>query len=209
MPTALESSRTRGAAEGFRHDGSSTDRGGAAYALRHGAGLERVGRRPRQSVWEADWLPGATRIVPASWSHPDRDDWVDAIDRCVRAGEGDVVLVAHSLGCFAVAQWLESGGDRRVRGAFLVAPPDERAESFPAELLSSFMEPVVVGVPALLVASENDPYCALEAAGRIAGEWQVPLVSAGAQGHINSASKLEDWPVGQRLLTSFVAGLVR
>ncbi|GAB3936206.1 alpha/beta hydrolase [Kribbella albertanoniae] len=164
-----------------------------------------------QSVWEADWLPGATRIVPASWSHPDRDDWVEAIDRRVRESECDVVLVAHSLGCFAVAQWLasESGGDGRVRGAFLVAPPDQRAESFPAELLSSFMEPVAVGVPALLVASENDPYCEIDAAGRIAGEWQIPLVSAGAQGHINSDSKLEDWPLGQRLLTSFVAGLVR
>ncbi len=168
-----------------------------------------------QSIWEADWLPGATRIVPASWTHPDRDDWVDAIGRSVRASSSDeVVFVAHSLGCYAVAHWLASAasGDRApVRGAFLVAPPDQRAETYPAELLSTFLdsEPAPASVPAVLVTSENDPYCSLDAATRKAGDWQIPLVTVGELGHINSESKLEDWVLGQRLLTSFVAGLDR
>jgi predicted alpha/beta hydrolase family esterase len=168
-----------------------------------------------QSVWETDWLPGATRIAPASWTHPERDDWVDAIGRSVRASDGDeVVLVAHSLGCYAVAHWLASAphDDRAsVRGAFLVAPPDQEAESYPAELLSTFLDsnPVAVSVPGVLVASDDDPYCTLDAAARKADDWQLPLVSTGPLGHINSDSNLADWPLGQRLLTTFTAGLGR
>jgi predicted alpha/beta hydrolase family esterase len=165
-----------------------------------------------QSVWETDWLPGATRIAPASWTHPERDDWVDAIERSVRASADEVVFVAHSLGCYAVRHWLASTsiGDR-VRGAFLVAPPDQEAETYPAELLSTFLdsEPVAVSFPGVLVASDDDPYCTLGAAARKADDWQLPLVSAGPLGHINSDSNLADWPLGQRLLTTFTAGLGR
>jgi predicted alpha/beta hydrolase family esterase len=125
-----------------------------------------------------------------------------------------VVFVAHSLGCYAVAHWLAAAAssDRApVRGAFLVAPPDQRAETYPAELLSTFLdsEPVAASVPAVLVASDNDPYCSIDAAARIADDWQIPLVTTGELGHINSESKLADWVLGQRLLTSFVAGLGR
>ena len=162
-----------------------------------------------QSVWESDWLQ-ATRIEPASWSHPDRDDWTAALDRAVQKADDDVVFIAHSLGCFAVAHWLTRTPDAsRVRGVFLVAPPDQRAETFPAETLASFIEPnpVKIGLPAVLVASEDDPYCSVDGATRMAGEWQVPLITIGRQGHINSDSDLGLWPVGQGLLTAFKAGL--
>lgn len=159
-----------------------------------------------QSIWATDWLPQATRIEPASWTHPERDDWIRAIDRSVGASDGEVMFVAHSLGCYAAAYWLAAAADRsRVRGAFLVAPPDQHAETFP-DLLATFVEPQqsTLTVPGLLVASENDPYCTVDAAGRIAEGWGIPLVTVGEQGHINSESKLGDWPVGRGLLTGFV-----
>jgi hypothetical protein len=37
-----------------------------------------------QSSWEAEWGPAATRIAVASWTSPDLDDWVGAIERAVR-----------------------------------------------------------------------------------------------------------------------------
>ena len=61
-----------------------------------------------QSVWESGWLPDAIRIEPASWDHPDRDDWTAAIERAVQKADDEVVLITHSLGCFAVAHWLTS-----------------------------------------------------------------------------------------------------
>jgi len=162
-----------------------------------------------QSVWESDWLPNSTRIEPASWSHPDRDDWTAAIDRAVQKADDEVVLIAHSLGCFATAHWLTGTPYTRVRGVFLVAPPDQHAETFPADLLATFIEPnpTPIDLPALLIASEDDPYCTVEAAARMAAEWQISLITTGRQGHLNSDSNLGTWPQGQNLLTAFEAGL--
>ncbi|WP_206685826.1 alpha/beta hydrolase [Kribbella qitaiheensis] len=69
-----------------------------------------------QSRWEADWLPGATRVQRSSWTEPSLPDWTRAIETAVDQAGPDVVLVAHSLGCLAVADWLTS----RVRSA---SPP--------------------------------------------------------------------------------------
>jgi predicted alpha/beta hydrolase family esterase len=162
-----------------------------------------------QSVWESGWLAGATRIAPASWTHPDRDDWTAAIERSVKDADDDVLIVAHSLGCFAVAHWLTGTPNARVRGVFLVAPPDQRAETFPADLLATFVDPapVPIGLPAVLIASTDDPYCSVEAAARMTAEWQIPLITTGRDGHLNSDSDLGDWPDGQNLLTAFRAGL--
>ena len=41
----------------------------------------------------------------------------------------------------------------------------------------------------------------------MAGEWQVPLITTGRHGHLNSDSALGTWPLGQNLLTAFKAGL--
>ncbi|MEV0802780.1 alpha/beta hydrolase [Kribbella sp. NPDC050281] len=163
-----------------------------------------------QSAWESAWLANSTRIAPASWTHPDRDDWTAAIDHAVRQhADDDVVLVTHSLGCYAAAHWLTTSAAPHVRGVFMVAPPDQRAPSFPITLLPTFagLEPSPLRLPAVLVASDDDPYCTVEAAARLAVNWTVPLVTTGRQGHINSDSDLGLWPLGQRLLTTFVAGL--
>ncbi|WP_206685827.1 alpha/beta hydrolase [Kribbella qitaiheensis] len=68
-------------------------------------------------------------------------------------------------------------------------------------------EPSPLGVSAVLIASDNDPYCKVQAAGKLAAGWAVPLVTTGLQGHINSDSNLDLWPLGQDLFKCFVAGL--
>jgi predicted alpha/beta hydrolase family esterase len=172
-------------------------------------GLDGSDHNHWQSTWEAGWLPNASRITPASWTNPDRDDWSKAIDDAIGTADEPVVLIAHSLGCHAVAHWLSSVGSPAVRGAFLVAPPDELAPTFPVDLLPSFtnLDPTPLPVPGVLIASDNDPYCTVDAAGRLGAAWDVPLISTGSHGHLNSDSNLGLWPDGQRLLTSFLAGL--
>ena len=66
-----------------------------------------------QSAWESNWLPNATRITPASWTQPDRDDWINAIDQAV---DDDVVLITHSLGCLAATHWLTTPSPVGARG---------------------------------------------------------------------------------------------
>lgn len=154
-----------------------------------------------QSIWQSEWGPIATRITPASWSAPEVDDWVEAVDGAVaRTGTDDVVLVAHSLGCLAAAAWLGQA-PRAVRAAFLVAPPDPRTIAFPAAAASFVdlgLEPL--GVPGLVVASLDDPYCRPAAAEAMARGWNLPFVRVGAFRHLNSASGVGGWQQGRVLL---------
>ena len=106
-----------------------------------------------QSRWEVG-LRDARRIAPASWDDPDLDDWVAAIDRTVDHADPVPVLVAHSLGCLAVAHWALRTHDasERVAGAFLVAPPDPARPEFP-EAARDFTVPTEsLPIPALVLA---------------------------------------------------------
>ena len=159
-----------------------------------------------QSRWEAE-LTDVTRIAPSSWDEPELEDWMAALDKAAGAQHGDTVLVAHSLGCLAAAEWLLRNPDG-ARGVLLVTPPDPAAASFPAPA-GSFRSPRLepMPVPGLLVASASDPYCALPAAQALATAWNIPEVCAGEVAHINEESGVGDWPQGRNLFTAFTAGL--
>ncbi|MFD8295236.1 RBBP9/YdeN family alpha/beta hydrolase [Streptomyces bauhiniae] len=103
------------------------------------------------------------RISPASWSAPDRDDWVGAVQEAYdEASRRDsrVVLVAHSLGCWAASVWLNDNSSSPTGGAFLVAPPDPRGRAFPRRAAATFVEVSAqpLPCPALVVGSADDPY---------------------------------------------------
>ncbi len=185
-------------------------------------GIDNSGAEHWQSRWQRAWGGGADRIRPASWTRPEIDDWLAALDRAVgtdpatvadatvSAGPVDIVLVAHSLGCLAVARWLrEAGrtGAERVRGAFLVAPPDTDGPEFPAAACGFAVADGPIPVPAVMVTSDDDRYCTPAAADRLAAGWAVPRIGVGRLGHLNSASGLGDWPAGRDLFTAFLAGL--
>ncbi|MDK1326805.1 alpha/beta hydrolase [Arthrobacter sp. zg-Y1143] len=159
-----------------------------------------------QSRWEAD-LPDVTRIAPSSWDEPELEDWMSALDKAAGAQHGNTVLVAHSLGCLAAAEWLLRN-PVGARGVFLVSPPDPVAASFP-QPAGTFRNPRLqeLPVPGLLIASESDPYCALPAAEVIAAAWKLPFINAGELAHINEKSGVGYWEQGRDLLTAFTAGL--
>ncbi|MEV7099279.1 alpha/beta hydrolase [Amycolatopsis sp. NPDC051045] len=160
-----------------------------------------------QSLWQAEWGSAAVRITPASWDEPDLADWCTAIGHAVgRAGPGDVVLVAHSLGCLAAAAWV-TRHPAAAGGVFLVAPPDDTAPAFPAAAGTfTGLAPEPLGIPGLVVAGENDPYSPDAGRGWSAAR-RLDRISAGHSGHLNSASRLGRWDFGRALLTAFTAGL--
>jgi hypothetical protein len=162
-----------------------------------------------QSRWQRALGGRADRIAPSSWDHSVQTDWCDAIGRAVRqaGGEQSIVFVAHSLGCLAAAVWLADHPRTSVAGAFLVAPPDRAGPRFPP--VTGFDgPPVLLPVPAVVVASSDDPYCGQSVADALADAWGAALIQLGPAGHINTASGLGDWPEGQRLLRAFSAGPV-
>jgi predicted alpha/beta hydrolase family esterase len=162
-----------------------------------------------QTLWEREWGAAAIRITPQSWSQPDLVDWVGAVGRAVddaEARDSDVVLIAHSLGCWAASTWLNDATERHVRGVLLVAPPDPRGHAFPSEAASTFvgLEARPLPCPSIVVASTNDPYCSLEVAAGFASSWGSRLRTVGEHGHLNSASELGSWPEGRELLNALV-----
>ncbi|SDV48078.1 RBBP9/YdeN family alpha/beta hydrolase [Chitinasiproducens palmae] len=154
-----------------------------------------------QSRWQARY--GDSRVCMTDWFHPVREDWVATLDRALAPFGGDVIVVAHSLGCLTFAEWSARSG-RQLAGALLVAPPDPGGATFP-EAIVGFDPPPVrpIATPTVLVASRDDPYADFAFAQRMAAAWHATLVDIGARGHINGGSGLDDWPEGRVLLARF------
>ncbi|MDT0209260.1 alpha/beta hydrolase [Curtobacterium sp. BRD11] len=166
-----------------------------------------------QSRWQDERADGAVRIAPRSWSDPEPGDWSRAITEAVDACSRPPVLVAHSLGVLAVADWLAEhvvdGAHERVVGAFLVAPPDPGAPVFPAEAAGFHAPRRPVAVPTVLVVSDDDPYCSVDRAVAFAGALGSRVVRVGDRQHVNVASGVGAWDEGRRLLDDFAESLPR
>ena len=51
------------------------------------------------------------------------------------------------------------------------------------------------------MASSNDPFCSLARAEQFAAAWGAAFDNVGPLGHINSDSRLKDWPAAHATLT--------
>lgn len=164
-------------------------------------GLGNAGPGHWLTLWEAS-LREASRVEMPNWDFPHRPDWVEALDEAVRraAETAPPLLVAHGLGCLAVAHW--AGESRRpVHGALLVAPTDVEAPGTP-EVLASFAPVPLAGLPfeSRVVASSDDPTVRLERALAFARAWRSRFTDAGPRGHLDPASGHGPWALGEALL---------
>ncbi|MGB4777622.1 RBBP9/YdeN family alpha/beta hydrolase [Microbacterium sp.] len=158
--------------------------------------------------WQTVWQQADrrfTRIAPSSWDEPELDDWIAAVDRAI--GHASPVLVAHSLGCLTAIEWTRRNPGRDV-ALFLVALPDPAAQSFPLPESAFTGIPLAepLTVPALMIASGDDAYCAPERSAEIAAALGAAWIAVGDRGHLNAASGLATWREGRGLLTAFAAG---
>lgn len=171
-------------------------------------GLDGSGPDHWQSRWEAK-LSTARRVEQESWSRPDAHAWTARLVKAVEAAERPVVLVAHSLGVVTAARSAPLLPPGRVRGAFLVCPPDvDRPDVVPG--LDPAFAPLPrdpLPFPSVLVASRTDPYCAYERADDVAAAWGSVLVDAGESGHVNVESGHGPWPEGLMRLAGFLRNL--
>lgn len=169
-------------------------------------GLHNAGPGHWLSLWEGN-MRDATRVAMPNWDHPRRPEWVEALDQAIRrANDGGAppVLVAHSLGCLAIAHWA-SEHHQPVHGALLVAPPDvERPEAL--EVLRAWAPIPWRGLPfpAHVVASSDDPHCDLARARAIAEAWDARFTNVGPRGHLNLAAGFGEWPRGEAFLQELI-----
>jgi predicted alpha/beta hydrolase family esterase len=166
-------------------------------------GLDGSGPRHWQSIWERE-LPDCSRADLGAWHTPHRNSWVNRLNLAIRDVGRPVILVAHSLGCLAVAWWAQlerpAYGDPVV-GALLVAPPEVDVQPFDQRLAGFAPTPVLpLPFPSIVAASRDDPYIQIERARRLALFWGSQFADAGATGHINAESELGHWDFGLFLL---------
>jgi predicted alpha/beta hydrolase family esterase len=171
------------------------------------AGLWNSGPQHWQTHWERKYSKWE-RVAHRDWHAPDRDEWVAELDAAIAACNGRPILVAHSLGCMLVAQWAQAGSHLNVAGAFLVAPSDVDAPSYPID--AGGFRPVPMArlpFPSVLVASTDDPYAEIARSRAFAQAWGSKLIEIGDAGHINADTGFGPWPEGERMLEAFCSTL--
>jgi len=165
------------------------------------------GPRDWLTQWERQ-CSDLRRVDLGATDFPFRNNWVNRLNLAIHHAGRPVVLVAHGLGCIAVAWWAEYERPQHgnpVVGALLVAPPDvDRPGTDPrlARFASCPRSPLPF--PSFLAASQNDPTCSLRTAQLLASDWGCRFAFAGSAGHIDGESGLGDWLFGKRLLAQLL-----
>jgi uncharacterized protein len=152
-----------------------------------------------QTLLEAN-LPGARRVRMPSFTEPEPEGWIAALDAAIASAAAPPVLVAHSLGCIAIAHWA-AAHRRRVHGALLVAPADVE-KCTPLAPLRAFapIPTAPLDFRSIVVASTDDPYLELVRAHSIAASWGATLAIVEDGGHLNVESGHGPWLDGEILL---------
>ncbi|WP_417434265.1 RBBP9/YdeN family alpha/beta hydrolase [Hoeflea sp.] len=161
--------------------------------------------------WQTRWqarLSTARRVEQDAWSKPVREDWTARFAQTVNDAEKPVVVIAHSLGVATALQALPEC-NKKIAGAFLVAPPDVANPQIRPKHLMTFgpYKEDPLPFPSIVVASRNDPFGSFEHAGVMANAWGAMLVDAGEAGHINAQSGHGPWPEGIMVFAHFLARL--
>jgi uncharacterized protein len=154
--------------------------------------------------WQTYWQKedkDFVRIEQRDWFEPNVDEWAESIEKYVREASGEVVIVAHSLACIALAHWALKT-NLILKGALLVAPPDANDEKL-RHVVKGFSPVPLKKLPfkSIVLASTNDEYNPIDNAELFARNWGSEFVNIGRKGHINALSNLKNWPEGRSYLS--------
>jgi len=157
-----------------------------------------------QSRWERN-LTSARKVAMGDWHKPVFEDWQSNLISEVNRSKKPVILVGHSIGSQVITRTADKFDDK-VRGAFLVAPPDVENEDVRPRHLMTFgpasREPLPF--PSITIASRNDHFCSFEKAEDMAAAWGSLFMDAGESGHINHESGHGPWPEGLMVFSRFL-----
>ena len=165
--------------------------------------------------WQTRWetkMKTARRVHQSDWHKPVVEDWTGSLIASVDETDGPIVLISHSLGGQVAVQaisQMSSAQRDKIKGAFIVAPPDVENPAIRPKHLMTFgpypRDPLPF--PSLVVASTNDRFCQQEIAADMANAWGSAFVDARESGHINSDSGHGPWPDGLMVFANFMKRL--
>lgn len=163
-------------------------------------GFKDSGPEHWQSLWQS-MVPVFSRITQRRWDDPDIRLWIAAILRHAHARKRPAILIGHSLGALASA-CAAADGHAPIAGLMLVAPAE------PARFGAEGRVPeAALGVPSLVVASQDDPVMRYSRAEHWARIWGGRLIDLGEAGHVNAEAGFGPWPYGLHLLAELAATL--
>ncbi len=161
--------------------------------------------------WQRRWgarMANARFIEQDEWDRPVLADWVARIHQDIMLATRPVVLVGHSLAVSVIAHTAQRLADTKVRGAFLVSPPNLDAPGVPSETAPFRDVPTdPLPFPSMVVASTTDPFVDIETAQGFAADWGSDFKLAGDAGHINVASGHGPWPEGMLMFAELMRRL--
>lgn len=141
------------------------------------------------------------RINQHEWDLPASKDWIETIDLTISDYNlADVILIGHSLGCIAIANWAKQY-HKKIKGALLVAPSDLEAPRYTFDTVGFDQIPLdKINFKTIVVASSNDEWVTLERARFFAENWGSEFINIGNAGHINADAGFGEWPEGLEIL---------
>ncbi len=149
--------------------------------------------------WQRRWgarMSNARFIEQDNWDHPALADWIARIHQEIMFSTRPVVLIGHSMSVGAIVIAARTLADTKVRGAFLVSPPDFEGDALPAEARPFAPPTDPLPFPSMVIVSTTDPLVTVPRARGFAADWGSDVQLAGDAGHINVASGHGPWPEG-------------
>jgi uncharacterized protein len=159
--------------------------------------------------WPSRWrakLSTARFVHPADPADRRREAWTEAVVGAARNATRPALFVGHGIGAAAITDAGAALEGADVRGAFLVAPPDDKGlERLAGSDWTAARAPLPW--PSVVVASRNDPLGAYDAIAALASDWGADLIDAGEAGGLDAASGHGPWPEGLLRLAAFIKGI--
>lgn len=150
----------------------------------------------REGHWQQWWLdndPTSQPVHLTELHNPVPEAWELELVSAI-LDHPNATLVGHSLGAVLITRVLTKWPHLNVKAALLVAPAED--PSHPRAKPFTPLPELPLGIPATVVASQNDPWMSHTRARKIAGSWQARFVDLGLAGHINLESGFGPWPLG-------------
>lgn len=152
--------------------------------------------------WKSNY-PDLMRVAEYDVADANCKNWVRGIDDAVAGSGPKTCLVAHGLGCLAVAHWAMQTY-RPIEAAMLVSIPDCSVKNDSSCQLSGFLPVPRSALPfrTLIVASTEDG--GYQHALAHAEHWDATLVVVGCISHHTAPESRLTWDEGLNLLWNLV-----
>ena len=139
------------------------------------------------------------RVMQQDWLSPLREEWMQGIEETVSAIDGDIILVGHSCGAVAIAQWALACDSSKVKGALLVAPADIDSDSaIEAIHVQRPLPNDVLPFSTKLIYSDNDDHSSAARSKQMGENWGSELILVKGASHFHTEAGFGEWPEAEK-----------